>query len=308
MTTTPLADDSFSKLLPIFEQCFLFLQFPDSSFTPYFLNTANVSKITGKIPDHRDDFTRQQNRDEVSQNPIYLSNFQPNLAVKETFMQNSFSIHNPADPSLAVNSPDTCSAVNQSPEFRASSEPSPVKDIYRKKVVSINSAPTSSTSGSASTGSTSTSGANHATEGTHEMATLYGELALMSHQLSDLKADLQVTKADLQVTRADLQVARVDLQAAQADLQTVRQVGQRTHDQMLQFERQQQQEAIEHCKIRLAQDQQLERRLQQCVKDSVKMAIHLAMERLLRVRSSVVPESARRPSTYSVPNRLNTGM
>jgi hypothetical protein len=285
MTTAPLANDSLSKLLPSFEQCFPLLQFPDSSSIPYFLNNANVSKITGQIPDHRDGLTRQQNSDEVAQSPIYLSNFQPNLAAKETFMQNSFSIHNPADPSLAVNSsPDTYSTVNQCPESRASSEPSPSKDIHRQKVVPING----------------TAGAETVEE-TREMSALYSEIKLMSHQISNLKADLQVTRADLQVTRADLQVA-------QAEVQAVKQIGQRTHNHVLQFEQRQQQQAIEQCKIRLAQDQQLERRLAQSTQDIVKKAVHNAVERFLRVRSSVAPEPLRQSSTYSVPNRLNTGI
>ncbi len=316
MTTTPPSDESFNKLLPRFEQCFLFLQFPDTSFIPEFLNSANISqmasrlsgRITGQLtgqltgqpskqtPDHRDDSNRLEirsenpleNRDAGSQTPAHLSNFQPDLAVKETFMQNSFSPHNPTDHSLAVNSRATYGAVNQSPESRASSEPSPIKDVHRQKVVSISSTPGSD-----------------AVENAREISALYSELKLMSGQISSLTTNLQATQANLQVTQADLQVAQVEIQV-------LKQTGQRTHDHVLQFEQQQKQAAIKQSQIRLAQEQQLERRLYQYAEDVVKKAMHSAMERFLgRIRSSVssvVPESAKQPSTYSVPNRLNTGI
>ncbi len=55
--------------------------------------------------------------------------------------------------------------------------------------------------------------------------------------------------------------------------------------------------------ITQAQNKQLERRLQHFVQNLVKSAMHDAIQRFARPRSSAVPEPARQPSTYIVPQR-----
>ena len=60
--------------------------------------------------------------------------------------------------------------------------------------------------------------------------------------------------------------------------------------------------------ITQAQNKQLERRLQHFVQNLVKRAMHDAIQRFARPRSSAVPEPARQSSTYTVPQRKNTGV
>lgn len=299
MTKNPRFDDSFREQFPYFEQCFPPSYFPNSSSIPSFLNNANVNKITGQVPHHSEDFTRPKSGDEVSQNPTYLSNFQPNLAAKETFMQKPFSTHNPTSNSLTDNDFATHGAVNQSPELWTSPEPLPLVDRE-----SLNAAPSD---GAAITGIM------------REMAAIYSELNLV---ISGLKADitgmhasLQITQSDLRATQADLQVAHAGLRATQADLQVaqeqiqaLKQREQRTYDEMLRFKQQHEQAWIQQSKIRLNQDQQMERRVLKGAEDFVKIAFHSERERSIRVRSSGIPEPARKPSTYSVPDRPNRGI
>jgi hypothetical protein len=298
MTKNPRFDDSFSEQFPYFAQCFPPSYFPNSSSIPSFLNNANVSKISGQVPHHSEDFTRPKSGDEVSQSPTYLSSFQPDLAAKETFMQNSLSTPNPAS-NIADNDFATHGAVNQSPELWTSPEHFPLVD--REKVVPLNAAPSG---GAAITGIT------------REMAAIYSEL---NHVISGLKADitemhasLQITQSDLRAMQADLQVAHAGQRATQADsqeqIQALKQREQRTYDELLRFQQQLRQESIQQSQIRLNQDQQMERRVLKGAEDFVKIAFHSERERSIRGRSSVVPEPARKPSTYSVPDRPNRGI
>lgn len=55
--------------------------------------------------------------------------------------------------------------------------------------------------------------------------------------------------------------------------------------------------------ITQAQNKQLERRLQHFVQNLVRSAMHDAIQRFARPRSSAVPEPARQSSTYIVPQR-----
>ena len=109
-------------------------------------------------------FPKRKNSDEVFQTPIYLSNIQPNLADKETFMQNSLSPQSPVevdysnDPSAG--NPSTGSAFNQSPERRVLSEPLLNGNANREKVVPINDA------------SANGAGANDTVGDAHQLAAL----------------------------------------------------------------------------------------------------------------------------------------
>lgn len=69
------------------------------------------------------------------------------------------------------------------------------------------------------------------------------------------------------------------------------------------LEQRYQQDQIKQNRIRHSQDLQLERRLQHYIQKSVVEAMQQAIDRFIRVRRSVEPESATQPSTYRVPNR-----
>lgn len=264
MTTTPPFDDSFDKLFPYVEQCFSCSRVPDNSLVNYFLNTANVNQIPEQTPYPSHDATPLDSSDESLQGFIYPSSFQPDSAVKETFMQNSFSNYNSTDNGLASHSPSSYGAVNQSPELRSVSEPSPSTGTYRENVVSINSA----------------------TDGARQIAALFSQLKLMRRQIGDLTEDLQVAKAEIRAAK---------------------QGNQHMDERMLRFEQKHQQAAIQQSKLRFAQEQQLERRLRQSFEDTVRMAVHSAMERFMQVPRTV-PEPARQPSSHSVPKRQNKGI
>ena len=121
-----------------------------------------------------------------------------------------------------------------------------------------------------------------AVDNTREIAALKGELEFANRQIFDLTAEIR----------------------------SIKQMEQRTDDRISQFEKQQKQAEIQRGQIRLAQDQQLERRLRSFMHELIATALHNAIERsgLVRVRSASVPESAKQPSTYSVPQRENTGI
>jgi hypothetical protein len=309
MKKNPRFDDSFNEHFPYFAQCFPPSYFPTSSSIPSFLNNANVSKIPGQVPHHNEDFTRPNSGDEVSQSPTYLSSLQPDLAVKETFMQNSLSTPNPAS-NIADNDFATHGAVNHSPELWT--EPFPLVD--RENVIPLNAMPSNGTAvnGTAVNG-TAVTGV------TREMAALYGEL---THLISGLQADitalhtrLQITQSDVRATQADLQVAHAGLRATQADLQVaheqiqaLKQWNQRSDDDMLSFKQQQQQALRQQAQIHWNQGQQMERRLLQGAEETVKRAFHNERERSIRVGRSAVSEPTRQPSTYSVPKRENKGI
>jgi hypothetical protein len=302
MTKNPRFDDSFSEQFPYFAQCFPPSYFPNSSSIPSFLNNANVSKISGQVPHHSEDFTRPKSGDEVSQSPTYLSSFQPDLAAKETFMQNSLSTPNPAS-NIADNDFATHGAVNQSPELWTSPEHFPLVD--REKVVPLNAAP----SGGVPVGGL--------TKDTREFAALLAALRneiasemtamsqAMSRQIAGLEATLRATQSELQVAQASQRATQAD---SQEQIQALKQREQRTYDELLRFQQQLRQESIQQSQIRLNQDQQMERRVLKGAEDFVKIAFHSERERSIRGRSSVVPEPARKPSTYSVPDRPNRGI
>jgi hypothetical protein len=76
---------------------------------------------------------------------------------------------------------------------------------------------------------------------------------------------------------------------------------------VLQMEQQQQKDKhdqIEVNRLRHAQNLQLERRLQDYVKEAVKEAVHIAIERFARVRSEAKSKQTAPPSTYLIPQRL----
>lgn len=139
----------------------------------------------------------------------------------------------------------------------------------RDKVVPINSA------------------ANGATADVDEVFLLRSELAFMRQQLAEVKAALL---------------------SAQEDIKEVRYADRRTGDRIDHFERSQKQAQIKQSQIRHAQDQQMERRLQDFIKSVVTQTMHNAIQKFVRLRSAGVPEPARMPSTYSVPKRTNTGI
>ncbi len=77
---------------------------------------------------------------------------------------------------------------------------------------------------------------------------------------------------------------------------------------MANFERSHQQAQIKQAQITHAQNQQLERRLQQFVKDLIISMVPDAVRRVVRIRGPVVHEPTMQPSTYCVPQRENTGL
>ena len=95
-----------------------------------------------------------------------------------------------------------------------------------------------------------------------------------------------------------------ELRAVKAKLATEGQVT----EWMAQFERSQKQTRIKQAKITHAQNQQLERRLQQVVKDLIVSMVPDAVRRVVRIRGPVVHEPTMQPSTYRVPRRENTGI
>ncbi|MGB3297611.1 MAG: hypothetical protein WBA76_05020 [Phormidesmis sp.] len=135
--------------------------------------------------------------------------------------------------------------------------------------------------------------ANSSVEESQQLAALSRELKAVTYQLFDIKAQLS---------------------AAKEEIRGLSQTKQRTYDQiserMFQFEHRYKHSEIQRNQIRHAQDQQLERRLQSFIQETIKIALHNTIERLglARVRGGAIPEPAKRPSTYIVPNRENTGI
>lgn len=272
--TNPTSIPSF-KPFHILEQLPLFPWLSPSSRVSPFLNIANVIKITGQIPSQGAVFTHgntlSNNGDEVSQKPTYLSNNQPDPAVKETFMQNSLS------PQTLINiDPSVRGSVNQSPDDLASSDLRLNANANREKVIPINGV-----------------GADSPAQEDHGLTALSGEIQFLTHQLSDFKAQLRVAKEEIRSLH-------------QMDQRTYDQMS----DRMSQFEHRHKQAEIQRSQLRHAQDQQLERRLQGFIEEVVKTALHNTIERLglARVRGAAISEPARQPSTYSVPKRESTGI
>jgi hypothetical protein len=316
MKKNPRFDDSFNEHFPYFAQCFPPSYFPTSSSIPSFLNNANVSKIPGQVPHHNEDFTRPNSGDEVSQSPTYLSSLQPDLAVKETFMQNSLSTPNPAS-NIADNDFATHGVLNQSPELWTFSEPFPLVDrvdreIDREKVVPINVSSTGSVAASSLTSDTREFAALLAALRSEIASEIASETAAMSQamsrQIASLEAALRATQSDLQVAHACQRATQADLQVAQEQIQALKQSHQRSDDDMLQFKQQQQQALRQQAQIHWNQDQQMERRLLQGAEETVKRAFHDERERSIRGSRSAVSEPTRQPSTYSVPKRENKGI
>ncbi len=279
--THSTSDHSFSKPVHAFNRFLPFPWFSSIAWVSNFLNIADVSKIPGQMPDRgavfTQLFTRSKNGDEVFQPPIYLSNMQPDLADKETFMQNSLSPQNLVEVDYS-NSSSMYGAPNQSPEFRVRSEPQLNGNANREKVVPLNDASADGVS------------VDSVGEDARQLAALSSELKFVIHLLADLKAELRVAKEEIR---------------------SLHQMEQRTYDRMSQFEQRQQQAEIRRNRLHHSQNQQLERRLQSTMAGLIATALHNAIERIglaRKVRSTAVPEPATKPSTYSVPKRKNTGI
>ncbi len=120
--------------------------------------------------------------------------------------------------------------------------------------------------------------------------------------------EVSFLRSELKFTQQQLESMRATLLSLQAEMKDIRYADQRMSDRFDRFEQSQQQTQINQNKIRHAQDQQLERRLQDFIKDAVARTMHNAIQKFVRARNAEVPEPARMPSTYSVPKRTNTGI
>ncbi len=271
--TKPTSDHPFSKPFHLFEQRTLAPWLSDSSWVPHFLKIADVIKIPGQKADQDTVLTSGKTGDETFQ-PTYLSNLQPNSADKETFMQNSFSPQNLVEADRSNGSSSNGSSPNSSSPYGAVNQ-SPEDKVLSEPLLDANAnrekvIPINGAHMSS------------AVDNARKIAALSSELEFANHQLFDLKAELR----------------------------SIQQMEQRTYDRISQFERQQKQAEIQRSQLRLAQDQQLERRLRGFIEKFIAITLHNTIERLglARMRGGSVPEPARRPSTYSVPKRENTGI
>ena len=106
----------------------------------------------------------------------------------------------------------------------------------------------------------------------------------------------------------NMQTIMLQLANVKAELRVMKQAYDQLVDWKTDFERSHRQAQIKQAQITHAQNQQLERRLQQFVKNLMVSMVPDAVRRVVRIRGLVVHEPTMQSSTYIVPERENKGV